>query len=179
MRNNPLAFIDPTGTELKLAADATKQDEKDYTGASKYVSKDGGEKAIVNTLRESDELYTVSIIHDGEDRFDPRTNTIFRDPRSALPTQDDEGKLNGGTQTPALGLAHELDHAAGKEEGTTALGEAPGYGDAAHRGAEEGRVITGSEAAAAGTLHEGTRTNHGRAPYESKGPMSWASHTRL
>jgi hypothetical protein len=98
-----------------------------------------------------------------------KQNTVFWDPRSALATDDDEGKLNGGTQTPALGLAHQLDHAAGKEEGTTAPGGAPGYGDAAHHGAEERRVITGSETRAAGTLHEGTRTNHGGAPYESKG----------
>ena len=167
VRNNPLKFVDSTGTDLRLAANATKQERKDFAAAQKYLSKDVGEKAILNTLQQSATVYTVTFNNNGDDSFDPNTNTVSWDPRSALATQDNAGMLNGGTQTPALGLGHELDHAAGKDQGTTAHGA-----DAQYDNAEERRVITGSETAAAGTVHEATRTNHGGAPYESKSPTS-------
>jgi RHS repeat-associated protein len=169
-RNNPLKFVDATGTELRLAADATKQDRKDFAAALKYASKDPGVRGIVNTLQQSDTVYAVTIVHNGDDAFDPNTNTVIWDPRSALATEDNDGKLNGGTQSPALGLAHELDHAVGKDQGTTAHGDDPQYGG--RNGAEERRVITGSETAAAGTLHEATRTNHGGVPFESRSTTS-------
>jgi len=84
-----------------------------------------------------------------------------------LATANNDGKLDGNTQTPALGLGHEMDHANGKETGTTAHGADPNY-----ENKEEKRVITGSEKNAAGTLNEGTRTNHDGAAYESVSPTS-------
>jgi RHS repeat-associated protein len=166
-RNNPLKFVDLTGAVLQLAANATKQERRDFAAAQKYLSKDAGEKAILNTLQQCATVYTVTFINNGDDSFDPNTDTVNWDPCSALAIQHNAGMLNGGTQTPPLGLGHELDHAAGKDQGTIAHGADPQYDTG-----EERRVITRSETAATGTLHEATRTNHGGAPYESKSPTS-------
>jgi RHS repeat-associated protein len=167
VRNNPLALVDPTGTAITVAADATAQDRADYAQSTAYLSRDPGEKAIIDHLNGVQTNYTVEIIHDGNDRFDPNTNTVFWDPRSALATADNNGKLDGDTQTPALGLGHELDHANGKETGTTANGADPNY-----ETKEEKRVINGSEKKAAQKLGEDTRTNHDGAAYESVSPTS-------
>jgi RHS repeat-associated protein len=126
--NNPLKLLDNDGHEIRLAADATAQNRGDYARATAYLSRDAGEGAIIHNLNAVQTVYTVQFINDGNDRFDPNTNTVFWDPRSSLATADNNGKLNGDTQTPALGLGHELDHANGKETGTTAQGNDPDYG---------------------------------------------------
>jgi hypothetical protein len=60
-----------------------------------------------------------------------------------------------------------LDHAAGKDQGTTASGS-----DTQYDTAEERRVISGSEANASSKLHEGKRINHRGAIYECKSPTN-------
>jgi RHS repeat-associated protein len=170
--NNPLSLIDDDGHENRLAANANAQDRADYARAVAYLSRDPGEKAIIKSLTDSQTVHTINFAHndDDADQFDPTTNTVTWDPRSALATADGNGNVNGETQTPALGLGHELDHANGKETGTTANGADADYGG--RGGKEEKRVITGSETNAAGTLHEGTRTNHNGTGYQSVSPTS-------
>lgn len=170
--------MDDDGHEIRLAANATAQDRSDYARATAYLSSNPGEAAIINHLNAVQTVYTLQPINEDDptsarydaqgDRFDPNTNTIYWDPRSALATAANNGTegggaLDGGTQTPALGLGHELDHA----NGPAAHGADPNYGNN-----EEKRVITGSETNAAGTLGEGTRTNHGGASYQSVSPTS-------
>jgi RHS repeat-associated protein len=180
--NNPLRLVDDDGHEIKLASDATAQDRSYYARATAYLSGNAGEAAIINNLNAVQTVYTVKFIDEDDptsarydargDRFDPNTNTIYWDPRSALATTANNGTegggtLNGDTQTPALGLGHEMDHANGSETGTAEHGNDPNYGNN-----EEKRVITGSETNAAGALGEGTRTNHGGATYQSVSPTS-------
>src|SRR5713101_1964833 len=83
------------------------------------------------------------------------THTIFWDPRSALRC------LSGGTQSPALGLGHEMAHA---DRGfwDALIG---GISSSAYDNLEEKRVITGPETTAARNLGAGIRTDHRGTPH--------------
>jgi len=86
----------------------------------------------------------------------------FRDPTSALRT------TFGGKQTPALGLGHEMAHAdASFWDRLIGWVPWPSYDNL-----EEPRVITGPETAAARTLGEAIRTDHGGTPYTVSTPIS-------
>jgi hypothetical protein len=98
-----------------------------------------------------------------DDRFDPNSNTISWDPYSALRT------TNGGAQSPALGLGHEIAHAveAPAREARLSARALPRYDDA-----EERRVIRGSERHAAETLGEAVRYDHRGDTYRVATPVS-------
>jgi hypothetical protein len=100
--------------------------------------------------------YHLEIIHDGNDRYDPATRTVYWDPHSALQTTE------GGHQTPALGLGHEMAHATGNRHDNAVLSNTP---DARYDTKEERRVILNYENPAARELGESTRSNHGGVPY--------------
>ena len=100
--------------------------------------------------------YHLEIIHDGNDRYDPATRTVYWDPHSALQTTE------GGHQTPALGLGHEMAHATGNRHDNAVLSGTP---DARYDTKEERRVILNYENPAARELGESTRSNHGGVPY--------------
>jgi hypothetical protein len=80
--------------------------------------------------------YHLEIIHDGNDRYDPATRTVYWDPHSALQTTE------GGHQTPALGLGHEMAHATGNRHDNAVLSNTP---DARYDTKEERRVILNYE----------------------------------
>lgn len=135
----------------------------DYGLAKAYLCRDPGERRIFTRAEHSQRVVHLSINHRSDDRFDPNTNTISWDPGSALRT------TRGGTQSPALGLAHELDHAV----------ESPGREDALNNERvagydtlEERRVIRGSERCAARTLGEDVRYDHRGTPYRVATPVS-------
>ena len=97
-------------------------------------------RQVIATVEHSHTSYTLRIVHDGADELDPNACAIDWDPTSARSTSE------GGYQSPALGLGHELAHAA----------ERPSRYDAhcaarlrAYDDAEERRVIRGAEAHAA------------------------------
>ncbi|MDP9017008.1 MAG: protein rhsD, partial [Candidatus Eremiobacteraeota bacterium] len=96
------------------------------------------------------------------DSYDAVTRTIHWDPYSALRT------TSGGTQSPALGLGHEADHAI-----VNAGRAAPGWNTRvrAYDDLEEQRVIRGSEAHAARTLGESARHNHRGSTYRVASPI--------
>ena len=98
-----------------------------------------------------------------DDHFDSSSNTIAWDPYSALRT------TSGGTQSPALGLGHEVAHAieAPKHEAGLAAQSVARYDNA-----EERRVICGSERHAAHTLGEGVRFDHRGTTYRVPTPVS-------
>jgi len=73
--NNPLILEDSDGHEITFA-NATPQDRADYAQSTAYLSHDPGENGIINNLTNSQTVYTVNIIHDGNDMFHPDTNTI-------------------------------------------------------------------------------------------------------
>ena len=98
-----------------------------------------------------------------DDEYDPNTHTIHWDPHSALQTSD------GGRQSPALGLGHEIDHAVEDPERAAHLADRL---DGRYDNAEEKRVITGSERHAAKTLGESTRFDHGGNTYRVPSPVT-------
>jgi len=129
--------------KLELAPGSTPALKKQVGEAVKYLNAAGASKVLADLEKEKD----VVTLKEGSGHamhYDPTTKTIVWDPTSGL-------KTPGGVQSPALGLVHEADHALGDVRGTLAP----------TRAAEEMRVITGSEATAAGKLGESTRTSHG------------------
>ena len=154
---NPIGRRDPFGLKIVVAGDPT-----DYNSATAYLDQNAAMAQIINDLDSSSTVYTVVYIHDGNDRYDPSTHTVYWDPGSALLCS------GGGKQTPALGLGHELAHA---DQGFWfgLIGWFP-WGN--YDNLEEWRVITGVETNAAQTLGEGTRTDHGGAPYPVATPTS-------
>lgn len=135
----------------------------DYLLARAYLCRDRVERRLFERAEASTRHFHLRIDDRSDDHFDPNTNTIAWDPYSALRT------TRGGTQSPALGLGHELAHAV----------EAPGREAAlsarilAHYdSAEERRVIRGSERHAAHTLGEGVRFDHRGTTYRVATPVS-------
>lgn len=144
---------------ISIPADA----RPDYALARAYLTRDSEERRLFERLDASRRHFHLTINHRNDDHYDPGTNTIAWDPYSALRT------TQGGTQSPALGLGHEVAHAV----------EAPSREDAltSHRlprydNAEEQRVIRGSERHAARTLGEATRFDHRGTTYRVATPVS-------
>ncbi|HEX8805731.1 MAG TPA: hypothetical protein VF741_02235, partial [Candidatus Aquilonibacter sp.] len=97
------------------------------------------------------------------DHFDPSDDEIAWDPYSALrPT-------NGGRQSPALGLGHEVDHAV---EDPCAESRLQDTADTRYDNAEERRVVTGSEAHAARMLGESVRHDHRGKTFRVTSPIA-------
>ena len=135
----------------------------DYRLARAYLSRDHLERRLFDRLDASPRQYRLTINHRDDDHFDPNTNTIAWDPYSALRT------TQGGTQSPALGLGHEVAHAveAPAREDALTMRRLPRYDNA-----EERRVIRGSERHAALTLGEAVRYDHRGTTYRVATPVS-------
>lgn len=142
---------------LRVAASG----EGAFEAAETYLRRDSMMAAIFDSAEHGARHLTVTLNARDDDSFDPTTNTVHWDPYSALRT------TAGGTQTPALGLGHELDHAT-VDPAIGAKGAAKF--DPAYDNAEERRVITGSEAHAARTLGEGLRHDHSGTTYRVSSP---------
>jgi hypothetical protein len=119
--------------------------------AFRYLRHDRVERSLIDRLERGPGHFRLSINYRNVDAFDPATQTIHWDPYSAMRT------TKGGRQSPALGLAHEIDHAL--HDGPRCRGLAD-TADAAYDNKEERRVICGSEHHAARTLGENVRTDH-------------------
>ena len=134
----------------------------DVDTAFAYLSQDSVERSLIDKLEHGSRTYQLVITHNGSDSFHPDDDTIHWDPHSALRTTD------GGTQSPALGLGHEIDHAVEDPATGARLARTP---DPDYDNAEEKRVITGSETHAARTLGEGIRHDHGGTAYDVSSPI--------
>jgi RHS repeat-associated protein len=149
---DPVNAIDPSGTTIEVVGNYG-----DYVKAVNYLQNDPGMAAIIASLENSWWTYTVVLNSNAVDSA--QGFTINWDPHSAL-------DVGCGMQTPALGLGHEMAHAAG-----------PWYSvfekiisDPQYDNAEEKRVITGPESQAAFNLGEGMRADHGGSPTTVSGP---------
>ena len=136
---------------------------RDYDLAKAYLCRDAGERAIFRTVERSPRTFVLHRDRRGNDRFDSAANAVWWDPYSALRT------THGGRQSPALGLGHELAHAAESPAREKALNA---RALRAYDTFEERRVIRGSEAHAARTLGEGVRTDHRGSLYRVATPVS-------
>jgi hypothetical protein len=126
-----------------------------------YLSRDAVERSLIRRVEHSSVRHRIVINHRGDDSYKPDTRTIRWDPTCALRT------THGGRQSPALGLGHELDHAAIGDDAFDALVSIP---DRRFDNVEELRVILGSERHAARTLHESARADHGGRDYRVASP---------
>lgn len=144
---------------LRVAAGA----RHDFDRAVAYLRRDPVERALFDRLEHGAQSVTLTTNRHDADYFDPNTGAIHWDPHSALRTSD------GGRQSPALGLGHEVDHAVhdGPREWQRSL-----HADAQFDTAEERRVITGSERHAAHTLGESVRSDHGGSTYRVASPTA-------
>lgn len=135
----------------------------DYVLARTYLSRDAIERRLFERLDRSSRHFHLAVDRRDDDHFDPDTNTISWDPYSALRTRQ------GGTQSPALGLGHEIAHAveAPAREAALSARALPLYDNA-----EERRVIRGSERHAAHTLGEAVRFDHRGTTYRVATPVS-------
>ena len=139
------------------ALDVPKTAVRPLAEAFAYLRHDRVERALIDRLERGPERFRLSINHRDLDEYDPATHVIHWDPHSAMRTS------RGGTQSPALGLAHEIDHAVRDGPRCQALA---GTADRAYDSKEERRVICGSERHAARTLGEALRYDHrGRTYY--------------
>ncbi|HET6216817.1 MAG TPA: RHS repeat-associated core domain-containing protein [Acidobacteriaceae bacterium] len=152
---NPVSRVDPFG--LKIVVNGPPAD---YNTATAYLDQDSGMAQIINDPNDSSTVYNIDYIDDGNDRYDPMTNTIYWDATSAILT------TCGGKQTLALGLGHEMAHA-DASYGDRLIGWIPWPG---YDNLEERRVITGPETDAARTLGEGITTDHGGTAYTVSSP---------
>jgi RHS repeat-associated protein len=151
--NNPVSWIDPKGLTLVVQGNLSE-----YWQAIGYMNRDSGMSAIIKELTLSSTTYTVVFNNVNDDSFNPAANQIHWDPHSAL-----RCPMVGGTQSPALGLGHEMAHAASPWywDVLDAIDRTFGLIDwGVYDSMEEWRVIRGPEADAAHTLGEGERWSH-------------------
>ena len=135
----------------------------DYDLARTYLTRDPSERALFARFESSRRTFRLTTNNRGDDHFDPATRTVAWDPYSALRT------TRGGTQTPALGLAHEIAHAIENPAREATLSART---DARYDDAEEARVIRGCERHAARALGEGVRFDHHGTLYRVRTPVS-------
>ena len=118
-----------------------------YSAAVDYLRTDPTMKGVVDKFEAGS--MPVAFINDGNDRVEG--GKLYWDPHSALTT------TSGGTQSPALGLGHEMTHGTGRWLGTIIRSMMP---DPHYDNLEERRVIERFETPAARHLGEGVRTDH-------------------
>ena len=135
----------------------------DFDRAVAYLGHDSVERDLFARLERGAQHFTLVPNARNEDFYDPNTHTIHWDPHSALQT------TQGGYQSPAMGLGHEVDHAVENEPTAQRLANTF---DSRYDNKEERRVITGSERHAATTLHEDPRSDHGGSTYRVASPDS-------
>jgi hypothetical protein len=134
----------------------------DYALAKAYLSRDAMERRLFDRLEQLPRRFHLTINHRNDDHFDPSNNTIAWDPYSALRTKR-------GTQSPALGLGHEIAHAveSPKRESVLMNRSLRNYDNC-----EERRVICGTERHAAQTLGEAIRRDHRGTTFRVATPVS-------
>jgi hypothetical protein len=128
-----------------------------------YLRHDRVERSLIDRLERGPVRLRLSINHRDVDTYDPNTHTIRWDPHSALRT------TGGGRQAPALGLAHEIDHAVHDGPHCQRLASTA---DRRYDTREERRVICGSEQHAARTLGEAVRHDHAGTTYRVASPTA-------
>ncbi len=135
----------------------------DFDRAVAYLSRDAVERELFRRLEGGHRAVRLVTNARDDDSYDPHAHTIHWDPHSALRT------TGGATQTPALGLGHEVDHAV---HDAATCGTYDDRRDPQYDTVEERRVITGSERHAARTLGEGVRHDHAGTSYRVPSPVA-------
>jgi hypothetical protein len=154
---------DPHGAFIRHGSlDVPRAAEPDFELAEGYLGRDRVMRDILERAEHAHLRIRLAINSRGNDSYDAAARTVHWDPHSALVTSE------GGRQSAALGLGHELDHATAGER---VRGRGAGIFDPRYDNAEERRVIRGSEAHAARTLGEAPRHDHSGEAYWVRSPV--------
>jgi len=114
VHNNPLIYIDPSGHKIELSSKATKSEKQAYERAIAYLETSSTAAELIKKLMDSSEVFTIVFIDNHDMKYELKTRSIYWDPRSGLVLGDEKS-----VQSAALGLAHEMGHAAQHLEGLT------------------------------------------------------------
>ena len=191
--NNPIKLIDPNGKDVyiwykdKNGHDRTfhfsgfhgkksikipnNQYIKDFIQAYLYNAKNGGgEKTIEAVTNHKYKIY-VSDSEQDESHYTggDRQPTVYWESRQGIVTTE------GGKQSAATILEHEMDHAVDDAQNHKNHVDRADIYDAQYDNKEERRVITGSEAKTAKSNHEALRRNHRGKNYKTTSPISTKS----
>lgn len=118
--NNPVVYADPSGYIIVLSPDTTEEQEREYDRAIAYINTSEKGKKLIECLETSAEVFTIVFVDDDNMYYESSTNTIYFDINSGLVLGD--GK---SVQSAALGLVHEMGHAAQYLDGT--INDLQGY----------------------------------------------------
>jgi len=143
--NSPLMFVDPEGLRIEVRGDV-----RCYDQAKLYLLTAPSTHSTFQRLEQSAQVYYVNVYSNPtkmETSNHQAGNQVYWNCYFATKC------TNGGTQSPALALYHELSHLVGPRAN-------PALPDRQYGNTEERRVITGPEARAARELGESTRTDH-------------------
>ena len=105
--NNPVMFVDASGYRIVLATDATNEQKKEYERAIAYLKTSETGRKLIELLEESTTVLTIAFTDDNSMCYSSGSNTIYFDINCGLAIND-----ASSTQSPAIGLAHEMGHAA-------------------------------------------------------------------
>ena len=191
--NNPIKLIDPDGKDVyiwykdknghdrpfhfsgfhgkKSIKIPNNQYIKDFIQAYLYNAKNGGgEKTIQAVTNPKYKIYVSDSEHD-ESHYSggDRKPTVYWESRQGILTTE------GGKQSAATILEHEMDHAVDDAQNHKNHVDRADIYDAQYDNKEERRVITGSEAKTAKSNHEALRRNHRGKNYKTTSPISTKS----
>ncbi|MBX3696143.1 MAG: hypothetical protein KF790_13335, partial [Steroidobacteraceae bacterium] len=106
VRNDPLNNVDPNGTDVNVVT-ANGGMQRDFARSHFYLSKSPTYRSLYTALRRSSRTYTIVVDPQAtEHRYSDSNSTIEFNPYLGLEL------ANGDVQSAALGLAHEMAHAA-------------------------------------------------------------------
>lgn len=105
--NNPIASTDPTGTIIEFEAGSSDEEMAQYVCAINYIKSTEVGATLVKKLEESNLVFTIVFVDNDGFSFASRSRSIRFNPHCGHIMAD--GK---SVQSAALGLAHEMGHAA-------------------------------------------------------------------
>jgi RHS repeat-associated protein len=165
--DSPSNFVDPTGMKLFATGDTGS-----VQLAVDYLAQDPLMAMVIQSLIDSPNSYYIRTNSQQRDSTDPFHEAVNWDPHAGLACAGSGGKT-GASQSPAMGLGHELVHLWDlQQRGLISflldfMADAGGYDNL-----EERRVITGIEASLGMTLGEGIRRDHGGRPSRVDSPLT-------
>jgi RHS repeat-associated protein len=148
--NDPIDLTDPMGLEL----DTSRLDAQQWNTTRAYLMQSPTYRNIITRAEGLPQKIVIVPNDKHQDLVAKRDpTTVYWDPHSALRTSD------GGRQSPALGLGHEIDHAARRETDRKGYDRDRFSRDKEYGNREERRA-TQNESRAAKELGEDARSGH-------------------
>ena len=157
--NDPVNAVDPDGREIAVLYGNTPEFKKQVATVIFKAILTGNADAFV-TAHESSEMVWITEGSNHQTNYSPSGNTIYFDPTSGLELP------SGEVQSPALGLIHEVGHAASDVTDSAQHqidGQTPDPANV-FTNIEERDVVTNVETPAANSFGEATRNHNAGTP---------------